>query len=201
MDRSYQEIKLACLRKRYKFFTGNFDVNCIWERTSDELTNHFTDWFHLAYMEGSAEKVITVRATTKPGLRGSALNPVTVEGITGTAIIIPGQYVKAFKFIDSYVGWTKYPYFQQVGPLDYWRDGNKDLQVDRVQEQDDKLYGTNWHRMTRPGIADGEVDNWSLGCMGWPETEMVKILPIIRKSVEMYGDVFSGTLLESKDFF
>lgn len=201
MTRSYQQIKNAVTRKGYKWFTGELNLNVVWERTDDNITNLFTDWLHIAYQEGGVDKVISIPATTKPGLKGSILNPVTVAGVTGTAVIIPNQYRGAWEFRDTFTEFSSYPYFRQVGLLDYWRDGDKDQVIDRVQQQDDRLFGTHWHRMSNTGeYGSRQVNNWSLGCMGAPEPEFKKILPVIRKSVALYGKKFTGTILESGDF-
>jgi len=199
--RTYQQIKDTIIGKGFKFFTGNLSVNCVWERTSDEITNKFTDFLYVAYLEGGVEKVICIPATTKPGLRGSILEPTTVEGVTGTAIIKPGQYLSSWEFRDTWLEFSKYPYFRQVGKIDYWRDGDKDTEIDRVQDQEDRIFGTHWHKMSKIGTyGSGQVNNWSLGCMGAAEPEFKKILPVIRKSVRLYGNKFTGTLLETKDF-
>jgi hypothetical protein len=198
--RTYQEIKSAVLKKGYVFFEKNLSINLIWERYDELITNHFTDWLHVAFMDNGQPTVISIPATTKPGLKGSILDPITVDGVTGTAVIIPGQYRSAWTFVDSYQGWSKYPYFGQVGPMNYWRDGNKNGVIEHVQEQTGRIFGTNGHRMTNNGVKDGEVNNWSLGCMGSPEPEWAKILPVVRRSAKLYGLVFTCTLMESKDF-
>jgi len=199
--RSYQELKDTLTRKGYLFFTGNLNLNFIWERTDDTITNHFTDFLHIAYQDGGNDVVLSIPATTKPGLKGSILEPVTVAGITGTAIIKPGQYRSSWEFRDTFTEFSHYPYFRQLGLLDYWRDGDRDYEVDKVQEQDDKLFGTHWHRMSNNGTyGSGEVNNWSLGCLGAPEPEFEKILPLVRESVKNYGNKFTGTVVESSDF-
>lgn len=200
--RSYDAIKQAVLAKGYKWYEGVLNLNFIWERESDEYTNKFTDFLHLCYTDVNGKnQAITLPATTKPGLKGSILEPVTVEGITGTAVIVPGQYLSAWQFKDTYKEFSKYPYFRQVGKVDYWRDGDKDLEIDNVNFRDDKIYGTHWHIMSNPGTyGSGLVNNWSLGCMGTPEPEYVKILPVVRDAVRMHGDLFTGTIMESVDF-
>jgi len=199
--RTYQEIKNVIDGKGFRFFTGNLDVNCIWERTSDVITNKFTDWLYVVYLDGGKEKVIRIPATTKPGLKGSILEPTTVEGVTGTAIIKPGQYRSCWQFRDTFSEFSKYPYFRQIGKIDYWRDGDKDTDIDKVQDQEDRIFGTHWHKMSQVGTyGSGQVNNWSKGCMGAAEPEFKKILPIIRKSAALYGDKFTGTIIESKDF-
>lgn len=199
--RTYKQIKDTVIAKGYKWFDNNLSLNCIWERTNDLFTNKFTDFLHVAYVKDSSEIVLTIPATTKAGLKGAVLEPTTVEGVTGTAVIKPNQYVSCWQFKDTDKEFSSYPYFRQVGKIDYWRDGDKDGQIDRVQDQDDKIFGTHWHRMSQNGTyGSGLVNNWSLGCMGAPEPEFKKILPIVRESVKLYGDKFTGTLLETKDF-
>ena len=147
---------------------------------------------------------MTIPATTKAGIKGAFDAPPTVEGITGTAVIIPGQYIDTWKFIDVADGTNApkkgYPfdkeYFRQVKGIKYWRDGNKDLVIDHVQEQDNKIFGTQWHKMSNPGTyGSGLVNNWSEGCMGAVEPEFQKILPIVRESVKVHGDLFTGTII------
>lgn len=206
MERTYDEIVTAMQKLNYTFFAGEKNLNFIWERTSDEITNKFTDFLHIAYQSQGENLVFTIPATTKPGIKGSIDSPVTYEGVTGTAIIIPGQYHASWEFIDTPVPPTgkHYPldkeYFRQVKPVNYWRDGNKDLVVDHVQEQDNQIFGTHWHKMSNPGASGFGVNNWSLGCMGAEQPEFIKILPLVRSSVPLYGSVFTGTVLESKDF-
>ena len=199
--RTYQQLKNTLLKKNYKFFTGNIDLNFIWERTNDTITNTFTDFLYIAYLNNGKENVLIIPATTKPGLKGSILEPGTVEGIKGTAIIKPGQYLKSWEFHDTFKEFSGYPYFRQIGKIDYWRDGDKDTQIDKVQDQEDRIFGTHWHKMSQIGTyGSGQINNWSLGCMGAAEPEFKKILPLVRTSVKIWGTKFSGTILESKDF-
>lgn len=201
MTYTYDQLRAAVTKKGYKWFTKNLSLNFIWIRTSDEITNRFTDWLYVAWLELGGKEVICIPATTKPGLKGSILEPVTVEGVTGTAVIKPNQYISAWQFRDQYSGFSHYPYFHQVGEVDYWRDGDKDNEIDKVNDQDKKIFGTHWHRMSQTDTyGSGQVNNWSLGCMGAPEPEFRKILPVVRGAVEFYGRMFTGTIMELKDF-
>lgn len=215
--RTYRQLQTTMERLNYLFFTDEFNLNFVWERTNDDITNKFTDWLHIAFVRDGRQIVLSIPATTKPGLKGSIDSPVTVDGVTGTAIIIPGQYVNSWQFFDTedlvklsrlYPNKTSlkqhpfnYPHFRQIGLVDYWRDGDKDLVVDYVQKQDDKIYGTHWHVMSQIGTyGSGQVNNWSLGCMGAAEPEFKKILPVVRESVKLHGNKVTGTIIESKDF-
>lgn len=195
--RTFEQIEKSVLSKGYVFNKRPNFVNFIWERTSDNITNKFTDFLHICYNL----QVLTIPATTKAGTNGAFLAPRTVEGITGTAVIIPNQYLNTHQFKDTTKEFSSYPYFRQIKPLDYWRDGDKDLVIDRVQLQNQKVFFTHWHRMSNNGTyGSGLVNNWSEGCMGSPEPEWKKILPIVREHVPMYGDKFTTTLMETKDF-
>lgn len=199
MERTYQQLKSALINMGYIWNEKQGQLNCIWERTNDEITNKFTDLLHITFMgPNNVGQILTIPATTKPGLKGSILEPTTVAGVTGTAIIKPGQYKDAWEFRDNDKEFSSYPYFKQVGQVDYWRDGNKDTHVDHVQDQDKKVFGTHWHRMSQNNTyGSGLINNWSLGCMGAAEPEFEKILPLVRIHVKTYGPKFTGTVIES----
>lgn len=199
--RTYEELQAASLRKGYTWFTNPYSLNFIWERTSYNATNIFDDWLHICYIDEQKNKCIaTIPATTKPGLKGSLLEPVTVSGIKGTAVIECGQYLSTWEFLDTEKEFSKYPYFRQRKGINYYRDGNKDRIIDKVNRQLAKIFGTHWHRMSNNDTyGSRQVNNWSLGCMGSPEPEWKKILPLVRRSVKMYGPMFSGTIIDSSD--
>lgn len=192
----YNRIKELVLSKGYMFFEeGNYNLNFIWERTSDEYTNMFTDKLHILYLVCDVEKIITIPATTKPGLKGAILNPVTVGGVTGTSVICPGQYRSSWQYSQGLVG-AKYPWssvhFRQVRPISYWRDGNKDLKIDEEQFVPSANVGTHWHIMEEP------VNNWSLGCMGISASDMLsKVDPIVKVANLIWGDIYTGTIIET----
>ena len=201
----YQFLKKAIENKGYVFFDkGDYNLNFIWVRNDLHATNHFTDDLFVAYKVKGVETVLAIKCTTKPGLRGSLLNPVTVQGVTGTAVIREGQYKGSWQFIDSYSDFSTYPFFRQIKPIDYFRDGDKDTEIDLIQEQDDKIFGTHWHRMSNSGdkrlVEQFEINNWSLGCLGAPIVEWDKVVSIARNAVKLgQGNTFTGTLINAKD--
>lgn len=198
----YQQLKQLVESKGYVFFDkGNYNLNFIWIRHDMVADNHFTDVLYIAYKDNGLERVLQVQCTTLPGLRGSLYNPNTVRGITGTAVIQEGQYRGAWKFIDSYRQFSKYPFFQQIKSIKYWRDGNKDDIIDEVNPET-AINGTHWHKMSNIGdkrkIEQFEVNNWSLGCMGCPVEEWDKVINLTRKAIEQgQSDVFTGTIIKA----
>lgn len=211
--RTYEELEAVVKGKGYRWFENKMSLNFIWERTSRLFTDKFDDFFYVAFINLSGAKtVIWTPATTKAGLY-SAQNPTTVDGITGVAIIKPGQYLSSWELFtgDKLAKFLqankieKYPWvathFRQIKPIDYYRDGDKDAVLEQQVEIDGKIFYTQWHNMSRPGTyGSGLVQNWSAGCMGWPEPETHKFLPTVYDSVRLFGDIVSGTLLESEDF-
>lgn len=199
--RTYEQIKNAVTNLGFKWFTDKYKINSVFERVDFVATNKFTDFWHLCYTnESGVNLILTIPCTTKPGLKGSLLEPTTVSGITGTAIIeSPQQIIDGWEFNDTFKEFSEYPYFRQIGQVNYWRDGNKDLVIDKTNEQLHKVFGTHWHRMSQNGTyGSGLVNNWSLGCMGSPEPEFEKILPLIRQAIKINGTKFTGTIIESK---
>lgn len=214
--RSLRQVKQSVLAKGYKFFDKS--VNLIGERTNDTFTNTFSDMLHCCYFDYSdnTQKIVTIPWTTKAGIygKGSTSDPITASGfniatnkwetVTGTGVIVEGQYDKVWQFVDSYIGWLRYPYFQEVGPFLIYRDGNKDLNIDRDMPIHKGVFGINGHRMSGVGQSTGLLsyinsNPWSIACQGAPEQEFKKLLPIIRADVTKFGSLFSYTLLNSKD--
>ena len=201
---TYQDLKALVKSKGFLFFEkDDYNLNFVWQRTSDIITNYFTDFLHVAYGINGVEQLLTIPATTKAGIKGAIDSPITYDGVTGTAIIIPDQYIGAWEFHDSYTEFSTYPYFRQIKPIKYWRDGNKDLVIDEVQEQDGKIFGTHWHRMSNIGYTGYPINNWSLGCMGAEEPNWKKLLPATRESVKRFAipsvphTAFTGTIIET----
>lgn len=209
MDK-FDVIKQSVINKGYKFFdSGNFNLNIIFVREDNKITNYFTDKLYVLYYIAGNKQIFECNATTKPGIKGSIDSPITYDGVTGTAIIKPNQYRSSFQFIDSYNEFSKYPYLKQIKPLNYLRDGDKDYNIDDeidsdgdsyiAKGQDNKIFGTHVHRMSNNGATGFPINNWSLGCIGAEEPYFRIFVGLVRKSAKFYGDKFTVTILERKD--
>lgn len=200
---TYQELKQLVLSKNFVFFDGPqlYNVNFVWERTSLVFTNMFTDSLHIGYMDENGEQCITLKATTKAALygQGGVLNPVP----GGTAVIKEGQYRSSWSFgMGNGTGILPWgaPYFQQVRGINYWRDANEDATVDEVNEQDNQLFGTNWHIMAEPLSVNipGHLP-WSEGCCGCSQSDMINIItPLMQKVIPIWGPLVTGTIIETQ---
>lgn len=183
----------------YSFFDdGDFNLNIGFVRESDEFTNKLSDTMYIAYRELNVKRIITVPATTKAGISPALLNPKAVPGMRGVAVLKAGQYKSSYKFVDSFVGWLKFPYFQQVKNVEVWRDSNGDTKVDKMMSEVG-MFGINIHRMTNIGISSGVIGNYSEGCLGPSSVDLASMLPIIRRSAQHYGDTFTITVLEKSN--
>ena len=119
--RTYQEIKKHVLSLGFKWFSNPYSLNFVHERTSYNATNVFDDWLYVCYINEKGEEcLIIIPWTTKPGIKGSLDSPVTVEKITGTAVIqAPQQVIGGWQFRDTFTEFSKHPYFRQVGKVNY----------------------------------------------------------------------------------
>jgi hypothetical protein len=130
----------------------------VWIRTDKNLTNTFDD-FVAVYKSGLP--VMALPCSTTAG-DYYVFNPLTVGGITGTAIACEQQIIGAHQFVTAANWkflWLNAPYFMQVLPITIYRDGNKNRLIDSHIKQFG-LFGINLHR---GGVA-ATINGWSAGC-------------------------------------
>ena len=73
MEITYKTLEQSIIKNGYKFFNkGEYNLNFIWVRNDLIADNHFTDDLYIAYREKGVEKVLNVKCTTVPGLKGSS---------------------------------------------------------------------------------------------------------------------------------
>ncbi len=204
------QLKTICQKKGYAFFeNGDYNLNIIFVRKDDIFDNRFSDTLYIAFKINGIWQLLTIPCTTLAGTLGvgGEQNPLTGTqtgtGVSGTAVIVEGQYRGVYQFIDTYTGWLWYPYFAQIKSMKYYRDNDKNGRISRGQIYEGN-YATNLHRMSNNGIISEFVNfwnvGWSQGCMGSIEPEFKKMLPIVREAVKRYGDKFTMTLLHQNDF-
>jgi hypothetical protein len=183
--------------KGYPLREGIMEINIFGIRNSDVKANTFDDAVGVLYKDINGEWVTVVyEATTDPG--GYArTNPMNHDG---TAIIVPGFHKACYK-LGLHKGQEA---MEQIAPMTYVRDANKDLVLDflykatgwKVFKENGK---TNIHRA---GKASKLVDQWSYGCQVFAkEEDFLKFLKIIKSSIAYgYNNVFDYTLFEIEVF-
>jgi hypothetical protein len=116
-------------------------------------------------------------------------NPVTVGGITGTAVACEQQVIGSHRFTTSANWkslWLGAPYFYQEGAIEIFRDGNKDRKVDKGIKTRG-WYGINFHRAGLGSI----VDQWSAGCLVVPDARWFEAIKIFKPNA-----LYNFTLIE-----
>jgi hypothetical protein len=135
----------------------------VWIRTDQSFDNKFADYV-VRFNNRIADMVMA--CSTTPG-DYIVFNPLTVGGITGSAVACEQQVIGSHKFVtapDWKHLWLNAPYFFQAGAIEIWRDGNKDRKLDK-NVKTKGWYGINFHR----GGIGHAVDTWSAGCLVVPD--------------------------------
>lgn len=195
MDLSATNIIRILKEKGYATFENdskNFNLNLVGIRTNDMTSNSFNDHMAIIWKYKAHWNNLTFPITSDPGLYYRE-NPLNVDG---TAILKPGQY-RGMWSIGKHQG--KYDALRQTGPCTVYRDANRDnkLDIEGVEEQTGH-FGINHHKA---GKDSTQVDRWSAGCQVQPTEALFNIeMLIFKQSAEIWGNNFTYTLLEEKDF-
>ena len=153
--------------KKYVF---NQIKGITWVRCDKKLTNTFDD-FAVLWVNGEVAEVFPCSTTAG---KHYIQNPITYGGVTGTAIAA-AQYVRGshqFKTSSNWKSlWLGMPYFQQIKPIQIFRDGNKDAVLDEKVIQTG-LFGINFHQAGLGNL----IDNWSAGCQVVPKAYWLNVI-------------------------
>jgi hypothetical protein len=146
----------------------------VWIRTDQSFDNKFADYV-VRFNNRVADMIIS--CSTTPG-DYIVFNPLTVGGITGSAVACEQQVIGSHKFVtapDWKHLWLNAPYFFQAGAIEIWRDANKDRKLDK-NVKTKGWYGINFHR----GGIGHAVDNWSAGCLVVPDKIWYQAIKIFK---------------------
>jgi len=195
---SYSYTKNIYENMKYSFFDkGNYNLNIFGIRKNETKPNSFDDLICLAYKVDDKEYMKIYQATTDPGTYWLK-NP---SNVNGTAILVPGQYKKAFK-IGYHQG--KYEALKQNTKFKVYRDNDRNNVLNfSAPIYEGSSFGINIHRATaNDGQKSVQVDKWSAGCQVIAaKDDFDEFMNIIRKSAKLYGDVFTYTLFTEQQFF
>jgi len=194
-----EQIEQTVKAKGYRWFeNGDYNVNIVGVRnseTNNQITNKFDDCMTLSYKVDGEWNFHCYDCTTDPGTYWAE----NIMRESGVAILKPNQYRGSHK-IRLHRG--QYEALGQNGPVQVYRDNNKDEVYDLIEEKvEEGLFGINIHRATKwEGKKSSQVDKWSAGCQviaandDWEE-----FMSICRKARDTWGNSFTYTLIESKD--
>lgn len=160
-------------------------TDLVWIRTDQKFDNKFSDYV-VRFNNRITDMIMP--CTTTPG-DYIVFNPLTVGGITGSAVACEQQVIASHRFVtapDWKHLWLNAPYFFQAGAIEIWRDGNKDRNLDK-NIKTKGWYGINFHR----GGIGSFVDNWSAGCMVVPDARWYQAIKIFQ-----HNQLINFTLIE-----
>lgn len=182
-------------RKGYTIDDRPNAINIFGVRNSDTEADTFDDAVGLLWRDKTGLWIIAqYDATTDPGLY-YRLNPINKEG---SAIICPGQHKACYK-VGQHKG---YEAMQQIGPMDYVRDNNKNGVLDFLYKVAGakhyrEIAATNIHHAGQGKSLRNY--NWSAGCQVIADiNDFTKFMNIVKGHV--YDNRFDYTLFEIEDF-
>jgi hypothetical protein len=149
-------------------------TDLVWIRTDQSFDNKFADYV-VRFNNRVADMIMS--CSTTPG-DYIVFNPLTVGGITGSAVACEQQVIGSHKFVtapDWKHLWLNAPYFFQAGAIEIWRDANKDRKLDK-NVKTKGWYGINFHR----GGIGHAVDTWSAGCLVVPDKIWYQAIKIFK---------------------
>jgi hypothetical protein len=197
---TYDTVKKAMFVLGHPFHTGEFRMNRIGIRTTNQVANNFDDFFVLCWQEknadGKLENKIFVETefTTDPGLyymQEKLLNP------KGCGILAEGYYEDAHAIGKH--GKDQYEAFVQVGPMTCYRDRNKDniLDFDPLTKQTGSGWGCNQHH----AYGSKNVGKNSAMCqVQRHKVDLDKVLTICKKQIKVWKKTFSYALIHQRNF-
>lgn len=192
---SLADIQKVLKEKKYKLFTKDYELNIIAIRDNSKrnlVTNLFDDWLTVSYKVKGKWYMQHWCITTDPGKRAM----LEVKNPKGVAILVPDQYLDSY-IIGLHKG--RYTALRQNKAVRVYRDRNKDLQFN-TSTIDTGIFGINIHRSSPTGTST-YVENWSEGCQVFANiSDFNAFMSICKKSMEIHGNKFTYTLLESNDF-
>lgn len=198
MDKSKitpQNIEKIFKKKGYAFFVNDskdYNINIIGIRSIDMTPNVFNDYVCVMWKYRGKWTTKIYEATTDPGLY-YLNNPMNIKG---TAIMVPGQYRGAYEIGKH----TDYKALRQKKPIKYWRDNNKDNRYDMNGKIYEEIGYTNIHHANYYGKSK-YVDKWSAGCQVLADIkEWKEFINICQNACNKFGNSFTYTLIEEKDF-
>jgi len=207
---TFSEIRYSYKKMGYTFYEkGVYNLNIFGIRSRSSQSDQFDDLIGVAFYDlNRVPRLYLFKATTDPG-KYWLLNPFTKRG---TAIVAAGQTSGAYKI--GYHGRNgKYPYeaLEQVKPIPFVRDYNKDTKLDFELYRDpllrskhlidDKIIKTNLHRASKWKVLQW-IGRYSAGCQVIQNPKSFnKLMSIVKLAVHRFKwkNSFTYTLFEEDE--
>lgn len=185
--------------KGYELKSKPFEINIFGIRNSDTTADTFDDVVGLLYRTDKGVWVLyQYQSTTDPGsfYRSKPIN------VNGTIIMVPMQHKNCYKIGKHH----DYKAMQQIAPMAYVRDNNKDKVLDFLYKivgfkSYREVAATNIHHASNTGKSINNY-NWSAGCQVIADiNDFNEFMTKIENSVNIngYANLFDYTLFEVED--
>lgn len=202
---TYESITEAYRRMGYKYSSVPFILNLFSIRSNTSESNQFDDLTVGFYHDYNSKcHILIFNSTTDPG-KYWLQNPSNREG---TAIMVPDQYFDVYTIgIHGRTGLNPYEAFEQIGPMKYIRDNNKDLKLDFSLMNDKKNIfwaniKSNVHRASKLIIVQ-VIEKYSAACQVIQSaSNFESLLEAGRNQIKKTGvKKFNYTLFTESQFF
>jgi hypothetical protein len=192
---SYENAEKLFLKKKYRFFKSEYNLNIFAVRAASRKIDEFDDTLCVAYEENKQKKIFCAPCTVDPGLPWR-LAPM--EPTLGAAAIKEGQYLSVWElgFFRST------PALLQVGPFVCYRDNDRNEVFDyQASKTSAGLYGIHLHEHFQPVETATKVDRSSAGCIvPASRKDFYAVINLCRKQIAAgWGRRFSFTLFDEKE--
>ena len=186
--------------KGYKFFdSGDYNLNIIGIRNDSGDASKFDDFINVVYKVKNNWICDIYPATTEPGT-SILKRPIKSVRHKGTAILVPDQYRSVYR-IGTHGGKRSYTALvQRGGQVRVVRDNNRDAVPDYHNPEEKGWFGINIHKHWGSD-ARGNTGGVSAGCQVFQSSrDFYEFMDTCEESAEVWGNSFTYTLLEEKDF-
>lgn len=195
-----QIIEVLKLQNFKVFEDGEYNLNIVGIRNANTESDLFDDRICVFHKENKVWKLYNFDATTDPG-RSELTNPRFYEAQIGGTLIIKHneQYRGVYTLGTMGTGNWRHTCLLQTGLLKGYRDRNRDIYLDYVNEQQG-LWGANIHAASLWDIQT-KVGGWSAGCQVIQKPSDYQVFRgLITTSASIWGPKFSYTLLHQSLF-
>lgn len=196
MKLTYSNIEKTTKRKGYKFWTGKYNPFLYGIRSRSMVVDEWNDILGICFEDDFGNKInLMHRGSTKPGLYWLKKK---MGNVNGTAILIPGQYRRCWTLGKH----KDYKALVQArnDVFKVWRDNDQDGQFDYNGKVYEDVTGLNGHTESLLSKTE-KVGAYSAGCQVREfDREHFVVMNLLEKSIDQWGDSFSYTLFEDRDF-
>ncbi len=195
MEYTLDSIVKALKDKNYLVYTNPYRLNVVGIRNAANTSSSFDDKIAFFwYDDKDSLKGKITDATTDPNVM--YLNkPINVNG---TAILKSGQYVDSYKLG---LHKSKYQALVQTKPVTVIRDADRNSLLNFMGKTQTGIFGINIHKAGVDSKGNGIIDSASAGCQVFKNVaDFNSMMAAAQKSRDKYGNVFTYTLLDEKDF-